>query len=53
METPEDQESKLSLEEQRDNVREAISRATGRKDYAEAERLEEHLIELENQIRGN
>lgn len=40
-------EFKLSLEEQRDNVREAIARATSRKDYEEAERLEDHLMELE------
>jgi len=50
METP-PPESKLSLEEQRDNVRAAIARATSRKDYDETERLEGHLIELEKQIR--
>jgi flagellar basal body-associated protein FliL len=50
METP-DQESRLSLEKQRDNVRDAIWRATSRKDYEEVERLEGHLIELEEQIR--
>jgi len=51
METP-NQESKLSLEEQRDNVRQAIARATGRKDYVEAERLEGHFMELDEQIRS-
>lgn len=45
-------EFKLSLEEQRDNVREAIARATSRKDYEEAERLEDHLMELDKQIRS-
>ena len=47
----ENPKSKLSLKEQRDNVRKAYWRATGRKDTVEAERLQGHLIELEEQIR--
>lgn len=49
METP-NQESQLSLEEQRDNVRDAIWRATGRKEYTEVKRFEDHLIDIEEKI---
>jgi hypothetical protein len=51
METP-NQESGLSLEEQRDNVQDAIWRANSREDWSEVERLEGHLIELDKQIRS-
>ena len=47
----ENQESKLSLREQRDNVRAAYWRATGRGHTDEADRLQGHLIELEEQLR--
>ena len=51
MDTPHP-ESKLSLEEQRDNVRDAIRRALSRNDTAEVERLQGHEDELEKQIRS-
>ena len=44
-------ESRLSLEEQRENVRNAIRRAMSHSDPEEVERLEGHLIELDNQIK--
>lgn len=44
--------NKLTLEEQRDNIKDAIWRATGRKDNDEVKRLEGHLIEIDKQIRG-
>jgi hypothetical protein len=46
-----DQKSKLSLKEERDNVRDAIWRANIREDWLEVERLEGHLIKLDKQIR--
>lgn len=45
-------EGKPSLEEQRDNIRNAIGRAMGKEDFDEVERLEGHLEKLEKQIRG-
>ena len=41
------------MEEQRENVRNAIRRAMSHSDPEEVERLEGHLIELDNQIKEN
>ena len=43
-------QNELTLEEQRDNVRNAIGRAMGRNDFKEVERLEGHLAKLDEQI---
>ena len=39
------------MEEQRENVRNAIRRAMSHSDPEEVDRLEGHLIELDNQIK--
>jgi len=41
----------LTIEEQRDNVRDAIKRVMSRNDFKEVLRLERHLEDLEKQIR--
>ena len=41
----------LTLEEQRDSVRDAIKRAMSRDDFDEMLRLEGHLEDLEKKIR--
>lgn len=43
-------EGKPTLEEQRNNIRLAIARATGREDKAEVERLTNHLVDIQKKI---